>query len=92
MKEIRVCGRKLDQTQQFVTNMQKEFIQFKTKIIAVKDGNEAIRDADIITTVTNSKTPVFDGGLVKKGAHINGFGAYMPDMQELPESLIQIRR
>ena len=36
-----------------------------------------------------SKKPVFNGRLVKPGAHVNGFGAYTPQMQELDETIIQ---
>jgi ornithine cyclodeaminase len=45
--------------------------------------DEAVRDADIITTATSSCEPVFDGRLVKLGAHINAVGAYRADMREL---------
>ncbi|MFZ3066778.1 MAG: hypothetical protein ACYC0J_07600 [Gammaproteobacteria bacterium] len=52
------------------------------------DKDAALKGADIITTVTSSNTPVFDGRLIEKGAHINGMGSYTPLMQELPEALI----
>src|SRR5919197_2130099 len=45
--------------------------------------DEAVRDADVITTATSSCEPVFDGRLVKPGAHINAVGAYRADMREL---------
>ncbi len=50
---------------------------------------EAVREADIICTATTSRTPVYDGNLVKSGAHVNGVGSYTPEMQENPESLIR---
>ena len=62
--------------------------KFSVKIVAASSSEEAIADADIITTVTTSKKPVFNSNLVKKGAHVNGVGSYTPDMQEL--SLIHI--
>lgn len=89
LEEIRIVGTDFNRTQYFVETMQKRFAQFSSKIIAVKDGNHAIKDADIITVVTTSKTPVFDGAFIKKGAHVNGIGSYMPDMQELPEKIIR---
>lgn len=89
LEEVRVCGKNPQHTMKFVFEAKNEFKQFNTRIIAVEDGNEAIRDADIITTVTNSKIPVFDGKLVKLGTHINGIGSFTPDMQELPENIIQ---
>jgi ornithine cyclodeaminase len=89
LEEVFVAGTNFDRTQLFVKAMQKKFASFNTKIVAVKDGNAALKEADIITVVTTSKTPVFDGTLVKKGTHINGIGSFMPDMQELPETIIQ---
>ena len=44
--------------------------------------------ADIITTITISKNPVFDGRLVKKGAHINGVGSYTPELSEIDEYIL----
>ena len=58
------------------------------KIIAVKTSDEAVEDADIITTVTTSKTPVFSINKVKKNVHINGVGSYTPDMCEVPEEIL----
>jgi len=49
---------------------------------------EAVREADIITTVTTSKNPVFPGKLVKEGAHINAIGAFTPDARELDDEII----
>jgi ornithine cyclodeaminase/alanine dehydrogenase-like protein (mu-crystallin family) len=37
---------------------------------AVSSAAEAIEDVDIIITATNSRTPVFDGNLLKPGVHI----------------------
>lgn len=50
---------------------------------------EAVRDADIICTATTSSTPVYDGSLVKPGAHVNGVGSYTPQMCENGEALIR---
>ena len=53
------------------------------------DPNEAITEADIIVTATNSSTPVFSETL-KKGVHVNAIGSYKPTMQELPSQAISI--
>jgi ornithine cyclodeaminase len=47
-----------------------------------------LSEVDIITTATTSRTPVFDGSLVKKGVHINAIGSFTPEMQELPEEVV----
>ena len=47
-----------------------------------------VADADIVCTSTNSRTPVFDDSLLQPGTHINAVGAFKPDMQELPPTLV----
>jgi ornithine cyclodeaminase len=90
LQEVNVIDIDFNRAKQFASIMQETFSHFNASIIAVKDCDEAVKKADIITTVTTSKTPVFDGRLVKKGAHINGIGSYTSEMQELPESIICI--
>jgi ornithine cyclodeaminase/alanine dehydrogenase-like protein (mu-crystallin family) len=46
-------------------------------------AEEAVCDADVIVTVTSSKTPVLRGAWLKKGCHINAIGACRPDWREL---------
>ena len=58
------------------------------KIIAVKSSDEAVENADIITTVTTSKKPVFKIDKIKSNVHINGVGSYTPDMCEVPEEVV----
>ncbi len=50
---------------------------------------EAVREADVICTTTTSTSPVFSGNDLKPGAHINGIGAYTPQMQEIGEETLQ---
>ncbi|MDD3825102.1 MAG: hypothetical protein PHY79_03930 [Anaerolineae bacterium] len=49
---------------------------------------EALRDADVICTATTSTRPVFADAELKPGAHINGIGAYTPEMQEVPAETV----
>lgn len=39
--------------------------------------------ADIICTATSSPTPIFDGGKLREGTHINGIGSHTPGAREL---------
>lgn len=79
-----------DRAQDFAKRMNELYSKkFNgVKIIAVKNSDEAVEDADIITTVTTSKKPVFNAEKVKKNAHINGVGSYTPDMCEIPEEIL----
>jgi thiomorpholine-carboxylate dehydrogenase len=48
-------------------------------------AEEAVRDADVIVTATNSKTPVLNGAWLKPGCHVNAIGACRPDWRELDD-------
>jgi len=48
-------------------------------------AEQAVRDADVIVTVTSSKTPVLKGAWLKPGCHVNAIGACRPDWRELDD-------
>jgi ornithine cyclodeaminase/alanine dehydrogenase-like protein (mu-crystallin family) len=52
------------------------------------NSTEAVLDADIISTATTSKAPVFIDSDLKLGVHINGVGSYTLDMQEIPSETV----
>ena len=82
IKELRIYDINIERAKDFAAKMMEKF---NIKCIAVESSEEAIENADIITSVTTTKNPVFDGRLVKKGAHINGVGSYTPEMHEIDE-------
>jgi thiomorpholine-carboxylate dehydrogenase len=45
----------------------------------------AVRDADVVVTATNSKTPILPGAWLKPGCHVNAIGACRPDWRELDD-------
>ena len=50
---------------------------------------DAVRDADVIVTATNSKTAVLKGSWLKRGCHVNAVGACRPDWRELDDDTMQ---
>ena len=48
----------------------------------------ALKDADVICTVTTSTTPIFEDSWLKDGAHINAVGIYKPDIAEIPAATV----
>jgi ornithine cyclodeaminase/alanine dehydrogenase-like protein (mu-crystallin family) len=48
-------------------------------------AEEAVRDADVVVTATNSKTSILRGAWLKPGCHINAVGACRPDWRELDD-------
>ena len=60
--------------------------QFAKEIGATAvSAEEAVRGADVVVTVTNSKTPVLKGSWLKSGCHVNAIGACRPDWRELDD-------
>ena len=55
----------------------------------VTSAEEAVRGADVVVTVTSSKTPVLKGAWLKRGCHVNAIGACRPDWRELDEDAMK---
>lgn len=53
---------------------------------------DAVRNADIICTVSSSTDPLVDGDWVVPGAHVNAVGAWQPHTRELQTNLVQRAR
>ena len=56
--------------------------------VAARSVEEAIRGADVITTVTSAETPVVRRQWVADGAHINAVGACFPNTRELDSATV----
>jgi ornithine cyclodeaminase/alanine dehydrogenase-like protein (mu-crystallin family) len=48
-------------------------------------AEDAVRDADVVVTATNSKMSILRGAWLKPGCHINAVGACRPDWRELDD-------
>jgi ornithine cyclodeaminase len=92
IEEVRIYDVMQERISNFISSEAATAERFGVKLKAAASPDEAIDEADVITTVTISKTPVFDGKRVKPGAHVNGVGSYTPDARELDFSLIDKAR
>src|SRR5204862_2394738 len=52
-------------------------------------AEEAVRDADVVVTATNSKTAVLKGSWLRPGCHVNAVGACRPDWRELDDNTMR---
>ena len=48
-------------------------------------AEEAVREADVVVTATNSKMSILRGAWLKSGCHVNAVGACRPDWRELDD-------
>lgn len=58
------------------------------EVVPAKEAAEAVRGVDIISTATTARHPVFNGGWVADGTHINAIGAHYPDRHEVDENTV----
>lgn len=59
---------------------------------AVDDASEAVAEADVVSTATPSREPLFDAAAVRPGTHLNAVGAFTPDMCEIPPDVVRSAR
>ncbi|MQG18560.1 MAG: ornithine cyclodeaminase family protein [SAR202 cluster bacterium] len=94
---IAICThRKIQKINVFSRNMnnRKNFCEIIKKniqnvdVIPSKTSKECVEDADIITTITNSATPVLSSEWIKPGTHINAAGTNIGTKRELDEKTI----
>lgn len=49
--------------------------QFGVEASALPDASSVVKEADILTTATPSRSPIVDGAAIPKGAHLNVIGS-----------------
>ena len=74
--------------QAYVQEMAQRGQPIPADITVADTPAQAVCEADVICTATTSSRPVFDDADLKPGVHINGIGAYTPEMQEIPAETV----
>jgi ornithine cyclodeaminase/alanine dehydrogenase-like protein (mu-crystallin family) len=62
--------------------------KLNVNVIPQKDKN-VLQSVDVICTATPARNSLFEDTLIKDGVHINGVGAYTPQMCEIPHETIK---
>ena len=84
-QKISLWNRDADKAEKVIDSVQP----CATILQQVSNLEEAVREADIISTLTSSTQPVLFGAWCKPGCHIDLVGGYHPDMREADDDLIQ---
>ena len=66
--------------------------RFKFPIEAAASPEAAVREADIVTTVTASPEPILQRGWLKEGVHINAVGSSIPTSREIDTATMAAAR
>jgi alanine dehydrogenase len=85
IKQINCWGRNKINASAFAKNMDRKY---NIPVNLNHHAREAIKNADIICTVTSSREPVISGDWIPNGAHINAVGACTPTARELDTTAI----
>ncbi len=72
LERARVFSRKSERRQAFAERMSE---RLNLSVTATQSPEEALDGADIVITVTNARSPVFPGRLLRPGTHINAAGS-----------------
>lgn len=86
LTEIRIFDIDFERASSFAKEMEEKY---QVKMIPCETAQTCVTGADIITSVTTSKQPTFSAEWIKDGAHINGVGAFTPEMCEIPKEIIK---
>jgi ornithine cyclodeaminase len=85
IRRIRVFSPNTEHRMQFAEGLKKEF---GVEVVVADSVADAVRGASIITTVTRTKDPFLQSGMIERGAHINAVGAILPGRAELAPDVV----
>lgn len=62
------------------------------EFVVVDDIDAAVREADVVCTVTASREPILRGGWLRPGTHVNAVGSSIPSARELDTETVRRAR
>lgn len=87
LKKVKVWSRTRETAEKFLQRMTKQCSEIRFSM--AKDVKEAVKDSDVVATITPSRQPVVMVDWVKLGTHINAMGADAPGKQELDPEILK---
>ena len=89
VREIRAYGRDAARRAVFCREMEAAL---QVPVQPAPEPRAVVEGADIITTITTAKAPVFDGRWLEPGTHLNAAGSNVPQKQEIDEATVTAAR
>ena len=83
-----VSGLDVGESREFAQRMAQEL---GAKVESVY-SRACAAESDVLCTCTTSKTPLFDGKLLRPGTHINAIGAFQSQCREIDDTTVQRAR
>jgi ornithine cyclodeaminase/alanine dehydrogenase-like protein (mu-crystallin family) len=96
-KKILVWGRNLEKVKNTIQDVQQRLeisieetsVVKKISVEAIANLEDGIKQAEVITVATTSRTPIIKGEWLKSGQHIDLVGAFIPEMLEVDAETIK---
>jgi ornithine cyclodeaminase len=77
-----------NRTPQKLDGVAQTLLKLGRRVDVVTDVDDAVSQADIISSATGSTSPIIKGRFLKLGAHVDLVGGYRPDMREADDDVI----
>ena len=88
IRKVSIWNRSPERAQALAEELAGE--AFRTEV--VNRAEDAAREADIVTCITLSQTPVVCGDWLKPGAHVDLVGAFRPNAREADDAAVKRSR
>jgi ornithine cyclodeaminase len=88
-KAIRVYSRDEGRRRAFAAETER---RLGVTVTATNTAEEAVRGADVVCTVTSSKTPVLERAWLSDGVHVNAVGASLRTSREIDTETVRAAR
>ncbi len=86
VREVRAFSRNRERRAAFAREMS---LKLGVAVAPSESAEEAVRDADVVIAITNSRDPVLQGTWLAPGCHINAAGSNSSDRRELDEEAVR---
>jgi ornithine cyclodeaminase/alanine dehydrogenase-like protein (mu-crystallin family) len=86
IRSVKAYSRSEEHRQLYATEMRE---RLGIEVVPVANGEECVRDSDIVVTMTNARDPVLEGAWLSPGTFICAVGATTPERRELDEEAVR---
>ena len=85
LRRVVVWGRAFDRAQRLAASLSRPGLE----VVAARDAEPAIREADLVSCLTASPNPVLRGDWLRPGSHVDLVGAFTPAMRESDDAVVR---
>jgi ornithine cyclodeaminase len=84
LRRVRVFSRRIEAREAFAADVRRTL---GLECVASGSLEDAVRDAPIVTLITNAQAPFFTSAMAARGSHVNAMGAIVPARAEFAQDI-----